>query len=81
MSTPTPQQQQEYVNKVKAEVQAQMMQELVGKITESCFKKCTGKSGDGLDSREQSCLSNCVDRYFETMNVVNHTLASRQQGR
>lgn len=30
-------------------------------------------------SQEQNCLAMCMDRYIETMNVVNHSLANRQQ--
>lgn len=39
---------------------------------------CTGKRGDGLDSTEKNCLHNCINRYMDTMNVVNQTLVSRQ---
>jgi hypothetical protein len=125
-AAPTQQQQQQYLNQVKAEAQAQMMQELViflliclifnveyrlGKLQRIVLRNgtnfllllsffsslillfSTGKSGNNLDIREQTCLSNCVDRfplssfffssrflfrYFETMNVVSSTLANRQ---
>ena len=30
----------------------------------------TGKSGDHLDSREQTCLSNCVDRCAAIISFV-----------
>mmetsp|Transcript_28587 Transcript_28587/g.48301 ORF Transcript_28587/g.48301 Transcript_28587/m.48301 type:complete len:80 (+) Transcript_28587:53-292(+) len=77
MDSATPQQQRAYVNKVKQEVEVQQMQELMGKITETCISKCTGTSGNSLDSREQSCLSNCSDRYMETMQLVNQVLVER----
>ena len=49
---------------------------MMQKINESCFKKCTGKSGVKLDLREQDCLSKCMDRYMETMNVVSKDVNS-----
>jgi import inner membrane translocase subunit TIM13 len=63
---------------MRQEVQVQMMQELMSKMTEKCFTKCAGKSGETLDSRERTCMSNCMDRYMETMTVVHQALNSRQ---
>jgi len=67
----------QYLNRVRTEIQTQMMQDLMSKITENCFKVCTGKRGEHLDSTEKTCLHNCMDRYMETMNVVNQSLVSR----
>eukprot|EP01036_Dinobryon_divergens_P003434 gene3434-4526_t len=78
MAQPTAAQQEAYLERVRTEIQAQMMQDLMNKITESCFKKCTGKSGDEVDRREQQCLAMCSDRYMDTMGVVNQALMSRQ---
>lgn len=49
----------------------------MNRITENCFKKCTGKSGEHLEGREKQCLSNCMDRYMETMNVVSGAIRNR----
>jgi hypothetical protein len=35
---PSPEQQHAYLNKVKQELQAQMVQDLMTKVTENCFK-------------------------------------------
>ncbi len=43
-------------------------------MTELCYKKCAGTSGDKLDSREQQCLSNCTDRFMDAMNVVTKSI-------
>mmetsp|Transcript_896 Transcript_896/g.895 ORF Transcript_896/g.895 Transcript_896/m.895 type:complete len:80 (-) Transcript_896:72-311(-) len=75
MQAPTPEQQQQIFAQVQAEAQAQMMKELMRKMTQTCFNKCAGKTGNGLDSREQQCLSHCVDRYFETLTVVATSLS------
>jgi import inner membrane translocase subunit TIM13 len=72
-------QQEEYLANVRNELQSQMMQELMTKITERCFSRCAAKTGNYLEYKEQTCLSNCVDRYMETMTVVNQALASRHK--
>ena len=51
----------------------------MNKINENCFKKCAGRSGDHIDLREQQCLSNCMDRYMETMNVVSGAIRNRSK--
>lgn len=35
----------------RSEVAAQALQELVQRMTDKCFAKCTGKSGNRLDSK------------------------------
>lgn len=42
------------------------------------YQVCTGKRGENLDSSEKQCLNHCMDRYADTMNVVNQSLVSRQ---
>ena len=49
---PTQQQQAEYLSRVRQEMQQQFVQDLMHKITDNCFKTCTGKRGEGLDSSE-----------------------------
>jgi hypothetical protein len=36
--------------------------------------------GDKLDSREQSCMASCQDRYLEARAQVQETLMKRQGG-
>lgn len=67
-------QQKEYLQKI----QLQMMQEMMGRMSENCFKVCTTARGNGLDNNEKYCLSNCIDRYADTLNVVSQTLGARQ---
>ena len=50
---PTPQQQDAYLAQMRQQVQAQFMQDLIHKITDQCYKKCTTPSGSGLSSREK----------------------------
>ena len=40
-----------YPPQFRSEMAAQAMQELVQKMTDKCFTKCTGKSGNRLESK------------------------------
>mmetsp|Transcript_86849 Transcript_86849/g.169930 ORF Transcript_86849/g.169930 Transcript_86849/m.169930 type:complete len:83 (-) Transcript_86849:14-262(-) len=75
---PTAAQQEQYLNQVRQQVQQQVMQDIMTKMTEKCFKLCTSKKGNGLDSSESHCIVNCMDRYMETMQVVTQSLEARQ---
>jgi hypothetical protein len=39
------------VMQFRSEMQAQAMQELIQRLTDNCFAKCTSKSGTRLDSK------------------------------
>ncbi|CAM9418470.1 unnamed protein product, partial [Choristocarpus tenellus] len=70
------------VLQLQQELQAQAMQEMVQKMTEQCFNKCAKPNrGDRLDSSEQSCLAMCMDRYSDTMSVVNKAMVDRSHRR
>eukprot|EP00549_Striatella_unipunctata_P014038 CAMPEP_0118679344 /NCGR_PEP_ID=MMETSP0800-20121206/3734_1 /TAXON_ID=210618 ORGANISM="Striatella unipunctata, Strain CCMP2910" /NCGR_SAMPLE_ID=MMETSP0800 /ASSEMBLY_ACC=CAM_ASM_000638 /LENGTH=70 /DNA_ID=CAMNT_0006575325 /DNA_START=121 /DNA_END=333 /DNA_ORIENTATION=+ len=60
------------------EANQQIMQDMMNRMTASCFKKCAGTSGDKLDSREQSCMAMCQDRYLDTRQQVQEALQKRQ---
>lgn len=76
----TPQQRQAIMMKAQQEANQQIMQEMIEKMTASCFKKCAGTSGDKLDRNEQSCLANCQDRYLDAREQVQAALSKRQDG-
>ncbi|ORZ38913.1 Tim10/DDP family zinc finger-domain-containing protein, partial [Catenaria anguillulae PL171] len=56
----------------KARVQSQ-----VHTFTEMCFNKCVTKAGNRLSSSEESCLSNCVERFLDTSIFIVKRLQSR----
>lgn len=53
--------------------------ELLTKITNKCFQKCITKPGTSLDSSETKCLNFCVDRFFDSYNLVTAAYTSRVQ--
>ncbi|KHJ40490.1 Tim10/DDP family zinc finger [Trichuris suis] len=74
-------QRDDLVTRVKQQVVLANVQELLQNISDKCLKLCIKKPGKTLDGSEQKCLSYCVDRYIETMNLVAATYRQRlQQG-
>ncbi|PKI83357.1 Tim13p [Malassezia vespertilionis] len=51
--------------RVATEVAMANAQQLISKATEN------------LSSKEQTCLERCLERYFETFNIVSSTYVSR----
>ncbi|GFH58944.1 zf-Tim10_DDP-domain-containing protein [Chaetoceros tenuissimus] len=74
----TPQQKQAVMMRAQQEANQQIMQSMLEKMVSTCFKKCAGTSGDKLDSREQSCMASCQDRYFDVREQVQLALQKRQ---
>ncbi|XP_051119256.1 mitochondrial import inner membrane translocase subunit TIM8-like [Andrographis paniculata] len=59
---------QQFLNQEK---QKAMVNELLGKITSSCWDKCiTGTPGSKFSSSETSCLTNCAQRYMDMSHLV-----------
>ncbi|KAJ9072044.1 Mitochondrial import inner membrane translocase subunit tim8 [Entomophthora muscae] len=42
------------------------IQQSVHTMTDLCWDKCITKIGNRLDSNEESCLKNCVERFLDT---------------
>mmetsp|Transcript_15965 Transcript_15965/g.20265 ORF Transcript_15965/g.20265 Transcript_15965/m.20265 type:complete len:87 (-) Transcript_15965:372-632(-) len=63
---------------VQNQANQQIMQNMQITMLTECFKKCVGTSGDKLDSKEQSCLAMCQDRYFDIREQVQAALKKRQ---
>ena len=52
---------------------------LISKVNENCFDKCIPSPGSSLSSKEQTCLSSCMEKYIEAWNVVSRTYVGRLQ--
>jgi import inner membrane translocase subunit TIM13 len=72
-------QQEEYLNRLRSQVQMQTLQEMMNKMSEKCFTLCAGKRGNHLESSEATCVVNCMDRYMETMHVVSQAVSARSE--
>lgn len=52
---------------------AAQMQAIIHDLTDKCWETCMDKPGPKLDSKQQSCLNNCVQRFIDA-----NILATRQ---
>lgn len=52
---------------------------LIQKINENCFEHCVPEPGASLSSKEQTCLSTCMEKYIEAWNVVSKSYVGRLQ--
>lgn len=58
------------VEKQKAQLNAQ-----IHEFNDICWDKCMDKPGTKLDSRTETCLSNCVDRFIDVSNLITTRFA------
>ena len=52
---------------------------LIQKINENCFEHCVTDPGTSLTSREQGCLSACMEKYIDGWNTVSKAYYKRAQ--
>ncbi|XP_067326904.1 mitochondrial import inner membrane translocase subunit Tim8 B [Anolis sagrei] len=60
---------------VAAEEQRARLTAQVHNFMEVCWEKCVDKPGSKLDSRTESCLANCVNRFIDTTLAVTNRFA------
>lgn len=47
-----------------------LITEFMYSLMKVCYNKCTTNYGNELDSTEERCIDNCVDKYFEITKIV-----------
>ncbi|XP_060124542.1 mitochondrial import inner membrane translocase subunit Tim8 B isoform X1 [Zootoca vivipara] len=53
----------------------------VHNFMEVCWEKCVDKPGSKLDSRTETCLANCVNRFIDTtLSITNRFAQIIQKG-
>ncbi|EXJ83830.1 hypothetical protein A1O1_07457 [Capronia coronata CBS 617.96] len=78
----TPGEQQQLQNFVQIQIKRAEIQKNIHEMTEMCFKKCvtssisTGK----LAPKEETCMSNCVERFLDTNTVILKHLDALRAG-
>lgn len=60
---------------VEIETQKARFQALVHNLTGTCWEKCVDRPAARLDSRTETCIVNCVERFIDTSNYVVNRLS------
>lgn len=50
---------------------------LIQKVNENCFDHCITNPGSSLSSKDQTCLSACMEKYIDAWNLTSRTYQSR----
>lgn len=51
----------------------------IHEFNEICWDKCVDKPGQKLDSKQENCLHNCVDRFIDTSLLITNRFAQLLQ--
>merc|ERR1712000_123585 len=68
---------QQIMQQVSNETNISNARILIEKLQENCFEKCFAKPGKSLSSSEQSCATNCMEKYMAAWNLVNASYIDR----
>ncbi|OTA95777.1 hypothetical protein M434DRAFT_68785 [Hypoxylon sp. CO27-5] len=69
----------EVVKQVRTQYAMDNAKQLIEKINEHCFDKCVPKPGASLSNSEQTCFTQCMEKYMSAWNQVSTTYISRLQ--
>ncbi|CAG9762774.1 unnamed protein product [Ceutorhynchus assimilis] len=62
------------VEKQKAQFNAQ-----IHEFNDFCWEKCVEKASNKLDSKTETCLTNCVDRFIDVSLLITNRFAQLLQ--
>ena len=62
------------IEKQKAQFNAQ-----IHEFNDICWEKCVEKPGTKLDSRTETCIANCVDRFIDVSLLITNRFAQLLQ--
>lgn len=57
---------------IKTQIQAQ-----IRKLNSLCFEKCVEKPGSKLESKQETCITNCVGRYIDSHGFIANRFGRR----
>ncbi|KAI9675413.1 MAG: protein translocase subunit [Caeruleum heppii] len=67
------------MNQIKQEAAITNARQLIEKLNENCFQICVPKPGSSLSKGEQTCYSNCMEKYMASWNTVSRQYINRIQ--
>ncbi|XP_049837834.1 mitochondrial import inner membrane translocase subunit Tim8 [Schistocerca gregaria] len=62
------------IEKQKAQFNAQ-----IHEFNDICWEKCVEKPGTKLDSKTETCIANCVDRFIDVSLLITNRFAQLLQ--
>ena len=62
---------------VSMETQKAQLREQMNRLTDVCWDKCMDKPKEKLDYKQESCMSNCVERFIDTSLVIAQRFQSK----
>jgi len=65
-----PRSKEEFMRSLQNEIAKKKLTDLINSMQTQCFKRCVMRPADTLSSSEQGCVSGCVDKYWETFDIV-----------
>jgi import inner membrane translocase subunit TIM8 len=71
--------QQRIQMEMQREQQKAMLQQAISQLTELCWKKCVTRPDVKLSSSEESCLSQCAERYIDTSMFIMNRMTKQQR--
>ncbi|PXF40104.1 Mitochondrial import inner membrane translocase subunit Tim8 A [Gracilariopsis chorda] len=66
---------------IQEENQKAAVQQIISKLTDTCWDKCMGKPGNKLSSWETDCISNCAERFLDTSIFIVQRMEKQAQSR
>ncbi|XXH05059.1 hypothetical protein Hte_011483 [Hypoxylon texense] len=68
-----------FIKEVRAQYAVENARQLIEKINEHCFEKCVPKPGASLSNSEQTCFTQCMEKYMSAWNQVSTSYIGRLQ--
>ncbi|RMJ23777.1 hypothetical protein PHISP_05345 [Aspergillus sp. HF37] len=65
------------MKQVQTEAAVNNARALISRVNNNCFDHCFPKPGSSMSSPEETCISNCMEKYISMWNVVNRTYVGR----
>ncbi|CAH2054563.1 unnamed protein product, partial [Iphiclides podalirius] len=59
---------------ILSETQKQRFQVLVHGLTDTCWETCMGSPSTRLDSKTETCIMNCVERFIDATTFITRRL-------
>ncbi|KAI0408585.1 Tim10/DDP family zinc finger-domain-containing protein [Xylaria palmicola] len=69
----------EVIRQVRTQYAMENAKQLIEKINEHCFARCVPKPDASLSKGEQTCFSQCMEKYMAGWNQVSSAYIGRLQ--